>query len=680
MKERYEALFTPVRIGGVELKNRVILTAMGGTGLFGFNGEFNEKIRDYYLKRARGGVALIIPGVTGVKSGAGYLYEKREAFLGPVKALMDELHACGTRYFMQLGAGFGRAQLMGIGREMSEEMKHELLVAPSDGIPNVWVPEMKHRGLTREEIHDIVDAFGKSALLCKQAGIDGVEIHAIHEGYLLDQFSIENTNHRTDEYGGSLENRFRFVTEIIQEIKKTCGKDFPVMVRYSVSSKMRGFNEGALPGEDFREFGRSLEESPSAARILQEAGADALDADNGSYDSWWWAHPPVYMPLHCNFPEVSYLKKFVDIPVFCAGRMEDPAFADQAIAAGEIDGIGVARQFLADPEWLNKARFGSEQDIRPCIACHNGCFGVSLGNPPGRYGFQMSHCAVNPEAMEETKWNLTKAETPKKIAVVGGGIGGMEAARLLTLRGHSVTLFEKGGELGGVFIAAAAPDFKEKDKMLLSWYRYQMEKLAVDVRLNTEAREEDLAGYDEVILATGAKPRRLRLPGLEDARVMEAVDYLEHPGKTGERTAVIGGGLTGVEIAYDLVLHKKKPVIVEMQSDILKVPGLCAANSNMLREIIRYYRIPVMTGTSLLGVSESPSGGLTVRVRHEDGEEEQIPTDNVILSVGYVSDRSLYERLLNYGFPEEKLHLLGDANEVGNLMTVIREAWDLCCQ
>ncbi len=677
MEGRYEALFSPIKIGGVTLKNRVILTAMGGTGLFGYDGKFNPKIRDYYLKRAKGNVGLIVPGVTGVKSGGGYLYEKEEEFLGPVKELMDELHSYGTRYFMQLGAGFGRAQLMGLGRNMTEEQKRELLVAPSDGIPNVWVPEMKHRGLTVEEIHDLVDAFGKSALLCKKAGIDGVEIHAIHEGYLLDQFTIESTNHRTDEYGGSLTNRFRFISEVIQEIKKTCGKDFPVMIRYSVSSKMRGFNQGALPGEDFKEFGRSLEQSPSAARLLEKAGADALDADNGSYDSWWWAHPPVYMPLHCNFPEVSYLKKFVDIPVFCAGRMEDPAFADRAIAAGEIDGIGVARQFLADPEWLNKARSGDELDIRPCIACHNGCFGVSLGNPPGRYGFMMAHCAVNPEAMEETKWKLEPAADPKRIAVVGGGVGGMEAARLLSLRGHKVTLFERTGKLGGVFIAAAAPDFKEKDKMLLRWYEHQMEKLPIVLRMNTEATAEMLADFDEVILATGAKPRKLPLPGLELPGVIEAISYLNDPDQTGEQVVVIGGGLTGVEIAYDLVLRGKKPVVVEMQEDILKVPGLCAANSNMLREIIRYYKIPVLTKTSLSGVS-ADSDGLKVFVKDAEGTEQELPADSVILSVGYVSDRSLFDRLSDGGVPEEKLHLLGDANEVGNLMSVIREAWDLC--
>ena len=668
----YDALFTPIKVGGVTLKNRVVLCAMGGTAPFGhFNYEYNPKIREYYLERARGGVGLIVPGVTAIKSGDTFLYEKEDVFLGPIKDLMDELHSYGTKYFLQIGAGFGRAQLAGLGN-LSEEAKHQLLVAPSDGLPNVWTPALKHRGLTREEIHEIVEAYGKAALLCKKAGIDGVEIHAVHEGYLLDQFAVANTNGRNDEYGGSLENRLRFACEIIREMKRTCGPDFPISVRYSVTSKMRGFNAGALPGENYQEFGRSMEESPAAARLLEAAGADMLNADNGSYDSWWWAHPPVYMPLACNFPEVSYLKKFVKIPVFCAGRMEDPAFSAKAVENGEIDGIGVARQFLADPYWLNKAREGRVEDIRPCIACHNGCFPISLIRKPGAPGMSMAHCAVNPAAMEEEKWALVPAETKKRVAIIGGGIGGMECARLCALRGHDVTLFEKTGELGGAFIAAAAPSFKEKDKMLLSWYIRQLDQPNIDVRMNCEATEEMLADYDVIVAATGAAPRALPVAGLDDARVMEAVEYLRGVKPTGARNVIIGGGLTGVEIAYDLALAGKKATVVEMQDDILQVGGLCAANSNMLREIIRLYDIQVLTGTTL----ESVEGGdsLQVRVKGADGERV-LEADNVILSVGYVPETGLIEKLQETA--AEKLHVIGDAKKVGNLMSVIRDAYEV---
>ena len=673
MTERYPTLFSPVKIGSVTLKNRVVLAAMGGTNLINpATGKFNENVREYYLARAKGNVGLIIPGVTFVNTG-GWLYEKEAAFLGPVKALMEEIHSYGSKFFFQLGAGFGRAEHV-----MRKDPGHLAgLVSASDDMPNVWEPELKHRGLTVEEIHAIVDAYGKSALLCKQAGIDGVEIHAIHEGYLLDQFTTACTNRRTDEYGGSLENRFRFVTEVIREIKRRCGEDYPVMVRYSVASKMRGFNQGALPGEAYEEFGRSMEESPAAANLLVAAGADALDADNGSYDAWWWAHPPVYMPQHCNFPEVAYIKRFVDVPVFCAGRMEDPAFAEQVLSAGEIDGITVGRQFLADPEWLNKARAGQEADIRPCIACHNGCFAVGGIPRPGHAGFPEARCALNPVTLEERNWVLTPAQTKKKIAVVGGGVGGMECARILTLRGHQVTLFEKTGTLGGVFIAAAAPDFKEKDKLLLAWYRRQLETLGVDVRLNTAADADSVKDYDEVVVATGATPRTLKLPGLDDPRVMEAVEYLNGVKEAGERVVVVGGGLTGVEIAYDLARKGKKPAIVEMLPDILQVPGLCAANANMLREIIRYYQIPVYVNTGLAGTTDE--GGFRVRVREKDAAEERLlEADSCILSVGYLPDRRLADALLAAGRDSATVHVIGDAHQVGNLMNAIWEAYGLC--
>ena len=665
MNRKHEALFRPIKIGGTELKNRLILTAMGGTAFFDHTDKnFNEGILDYYIDRCKGGVGLIIPGVVQIKSGSHYLYEQEKIFKGPIKEAMKVIHSYGTKYFMQLGAGFGRTQLFGIDSD-DPEVRNTLLVAPSDGVPNVWVPELKHRELRRDEIHEIVKAFGKTALLCREAGIDGIEIHAVHEGYLLDQFSMSCTNSRSDEYGGSLENRLRFCCEIIKEIHDVCGRDYPVSVRYSVASKMRGFNQGALPLEDYKEFGRSLEESPRAARILEAAGADMLDADNGTYDSWWWAHPPVYMPLHCNFPEVSFIKKYVSIPVFCAGRMEDPDFAAKAIENGEIDGIGLARQLLADPYWMKKVEDEKLDEIRPCIACHNGCF--PIGKIPVNDGrdFIMSHCALRPATMAEKKWEIKPAEVKKKVAVVGGGIGGMECARILTKRGHSVTLFEKSGELGGVFIAAAAPSFKEKDKMLISWYIRQMELCGVDVKLNTKADCETLSDFDTVVCATGSSPRKLSLPGIDDEKVMEAIEYLRGTKQTGERVVIIGGGLTGVEIAYQLILDGKKPQIVEMQDDILQVPGLCAANSDFLREVIRLNAIPVHTGAKFMGLRDG-----CVSIDTPDGEK-LIEADSVILSVGYVPDTSLCEKLSCSG---KETVLIGDAKRVGNLMNAVYDA------
>ena len=661
---KYDALFTPLKIGGVTLKNRIILTAMGGTSPIGFDGKFAEKTRLYYLDRAKHNVGLMIPGVTGVGGHGHWLYESEDVFMGPIRSLMEEIHSYGSKFFLQLGAGFGRSQMVSPGMDkMPPELLRESMVAPSDDLPNVWAPEIKHRGLTREEIHDIVDAFGKSAALCKRAGIDGVEIHAVHEGYLLDQFAMTNMNHRTDEYGGSLENRLRFATEIIKSIKAACGEDYPVSVRYSVASKIRAFNQGALPGEAYEEFGRSMEESPAAARILEAAGADLLNSDNGSYDSWYWAHPPVYMPMACNLPEVSYLKRFVKIPVACAGRMNDPDIARKAIENGEIDAVGIARQLLTDPEWCDKVREERLKDIRPCIACHNGCFAVShfKGNPCG-FG-RMGSCALNPVTMNEAAMALKPTEQPKRVAVIGGGVGGMEAARVCALRGHQVDLYEKSGALGGVFQAAAAPDFKEQDKKLLDWYRRELERCSVTVHLNTEVTPDSLKtlGAEAVIAATGALPRTLPIPGFDGANTVEAIDYLMGRKAVGENVVIIGGGLTGCEIAYDLVLKGKRPVIVEMQDDILKIMGLSAANSNMLRELIRYYEIPVHISTAL---KEIHADG--VLVSGENGER-LIPADSVILSVGYVPNAPISEG--------ENVFVIGDAAKVGNLMSVIADAY-----
>lgn len=533
--------------------------------------------------------------------------------------------------------------------------------APTEGLPNVWIPEKKHRDLTRDEIHEIIGAFGKSAKLAQDAGMDGIEIHAVHEGYLLDQFAVEATNHRTDEYGGSLENRLRFVCEIIKEIKKTCGVDFPVSVRYSVASKMRGFNSGALPGEPYKEFGRSLEESPAVARILETAGCDMLNADNGSYDSWWWAHPPMYMPMACNLPESTYIKKFVNIPVVCAGRMEDPDIAAQAIESGSIDGIGIARQLLADPEWPTKVKNENLGNIRPCIACHNGCFGRLFSG-------KGTSCAVNPAAMQEDEYKIEPAKTTKKVAVIGGGIGGMEAARLCALRGHDVTLYERSGRLGGVFTAAATPDFKESDKKLITWYVKQITDLKVSVQLNTEATPEMVkrAAPDAIIVATGAKAKKLPVAGADADNVVEAIDLLLGKKPAGDRVVVVGGGLTGCEIAYDLARKGKQVSVVEMMDDILKVPGLSAANSNMLRELLRYYHVDVFTSSKLSGIT--PSG-----VQFTTGNEERrIAADTVVMAVGYNPSAPLAEALKD----SKEMYTIGDAAHVGNLLDVVWAAYD----
>ena len=672
---KYEALFTPLKVGGVTIKNRFVHAPMEGTAPLEWTTgyKFNEHAKEYLLDRARNEVGLIIPGIITVKSmiGGKWLYKSGKKFQKELTEFMDEIHKNDCKMFIQLGAGFGRVMVMidMLARLMDKKFLAKMLkvnritASPSE-LPSVWDPNRKCPEITVEEIKEIIEGYGKGAKVLKDCGVDGVEIHAIHEGYLLDQFTIKNTNNRTDEYGGSLENRARFVTDIIKAIKKECGEDFPVVVRYSVTSKMRGFNKGALPGEKFEEFGRDYEESAKLAKLLEEAGADALDADNGSYDSWYWAHPPMYMPLACNLDDAKFIKKQVNIPVFCAGRMEDPITGVEVIEKEEIDAVAIGRQFLADPEYVVKVKEDRLDDIKPCLACHNACFAVAQ-KPEG--GANMAawgngKCAITPYTLNESARALKPLENKKKIAVIGAGIAGMEFARIATLRGHEVTIYEKGNELGGVFIAAAAPKFKEKDKMLLKWYAKQMKDLNIKIEFNHEVTEEELnnLGVDEVIYAVGATRRNLNVDGGEKA--IDAIEYLRGEKEVGNNVVIIGGGLTGCEIAYDAVLNGKKPVIIEAQQYILNMPLLCAANSNMLKEIIRYYDIPVYTSAKVVKITDNEV------VIEKDGEQQIIVADTVIKSIGY-NNRGV-ENKANF-------HVIGDALKVGNLKDVIWDAYDL---
>jgi len=430
---------------------------------------------------------------------------------------------------------------------------------------------------------------------------------------------------------------------------------------------MKGFCEGAMPGEDYTEVGRNMEESEKAAKYLQDAGYDMLNADNGTYDSWYWAHPPMYMPENCNLADVAHIKQFVDIPVVCAGRM-DPETGAAAVAEGKIDAVGVARQFLTDPEWITKLIENRLEDIKPCICCHSGCFNFSSSK--GHANTQdltdtmgLARCALNPMTMQSKKYHLEPAKKQKKIAIIGGGIGGMEAAVVCAKRGHTVTLYEKSGQLGGVFIAAASPSFKEKDKALIAWYRREITRYPIDVKLNTEITDVTALDADEIIVATGAAAKRIPVKGAETA--VEAVEYLLGTKTVGENVAVIGGGLTGCEIAYDLYLQGKKPVIVEMQDDLITTKGICLANTSYLRDFFKTNKVPVYLETAL---SEIGDGSVTLK--DKDGKTFTVDTDSVILSIGYnpapVAPKGKH------------VHVIGDAAAVGNLRSVIWGAWDVC--
>ena len=684
MDVKYEALFTPWKVGNVEIKNRIVMCPMGGTSLFGWfeltGCKFDKEAAKLFLERANNNVGLIIPGIAPLRDTfwGKWLWQNEKMF-EDLKEFMEEIHKTGAKLFIQLTAGMGRSwaitELVGplhknkVTRALIKpilDTNHEL--ASPSAQPARWAPDIIAPEMTKEQIHEIIEAFAKTAKLCKEAGVDGVEVHAVHEGYLLDQFAIEFFNKRTDEYGGSFENRYRFAAEVVKAIKESCGEDFPVSLRYSVESKLKGFQQGIVPGEDAKEVGRDMAESERAAKYLQDAGYDMLNADNGTYDSWYWAHPPMYMPQNCNLEDVAHIKKFVDIPVVCAGRME-PEVGAWAVAEGKIDAMGVARQFLADPEWITKLIEDRIADIRPCICCHSGCFNFSSSK--GHYNTQdltdtmgLARCAINAETMQSKKHYIKPAKKRKNIAVIGGGIGGMEAALVLAKRGHKVTIYEKSNELGGVFIAAAAPSFKEKDRDLIAWYKRELTKYpSIEVKLNSEVTDISQTMADEIIIATGAKANRIPVPGIDLG--IQAIDFLRGRKEAGNNVVIIGGGLTGCEIAYELYLQGKKPTIVEMQDDLITAKGVCLANTSYLRDFFKANNVPVHLETKLCEVKEDG-----VVVADKNGMQYKIDADSVILSTGYKS-APIAEKAKN-------VHIIGDAAKVGNLRTVIWGAWDIC--
>ena len=687
MNSKYNALFTPWKIGNVEIPNRIVQCSMGGTSLFGWMepSHLDKEAAYFLLNRAQDGVGLILPGMQCIKDpiGGRWLYQNNKMFKD-LKEYMVEFHKTGSKLFIQLAAGMGRS--MAITKPMVALLKHPILgklaspvadldyiTASASATPNRWYDEIKSRPMTIKEIHDQVEAFAKTSKKLMDAGVDGVEIHAVHEGYLLDQFTISNMNYRTDEYGGSFENRFRFPVEIVQAIKAACGDDFPVSLRYSVVSKTKDWGKGAMPYEkDFKEFGRDMEESEKAIKYLADAGYDMFNCDNGTYDAWYWAHPPQYMPDNCNLEYVEHIKKFTDKPVVCAGRM-DPVKAAEEIEAGKLDAVAIARQNLVDHDWIHKIKEGHEDEIKPCIRCHNGCFNMAkfAGTPNVQHfndWMHLARCALNPTTMQHTRYKIVPTKNPKKVAIIGGGIGGMECALVLKQRGHIPTIFEKTDELGGLFLTASAMTFKENDKELIRWYKNEIEKQGIDVRFNTEINDLGvLRGYDDIIVASGSVPRMMpSIKGFDKALTFTQV--LKDKVDVGDKVLFIGGGQSSCEAAYDMLLNfGKHPIIVEYAGDLVATQATCLANTSFLRDAMEYHKVPVYLHST---VTEITDKGCTVK-NVETGETTFVECDSVVNGIGFVPTPV-------GGKDNKKAYRVGDCVAIGNLRTVIWRAWDVC--
>lgn len=657
----YLNLFKPAKISGVEIKNRFAMAPMGPLGLSDTEGGFNQKGIDYYTRRAMGGVGLIITGVTFVDNEI----EKHAMphvpcsthnpvhFVRTAREMTERIHAYDTKIFLQMSGGFGRVTV-------PTNMGEYPPVAPS-AIPHRWL-DKTCRPMKVEEIKHIVKMFGEGAFHAQRAGFDGVQIHAVHEGYLLDQFAIAFFNHRTDEYGGSLENRLRFAGEVVREIKRTCGENFPVTLRYSPKSFIKGYKCGALPGEEFEEKGRDIEEGRQAARLLVEHGYDCLDVDVGSYDSWWWSHPPMYQDKGLFRPYAKIMKETVAVPIICAGRMDNPEMASEAIDERVCDIVSLGRPLLADPDYVKKLQCGDIKSIRPCISCHEGCMGRVQS-------YSALNCAVNPQACRERTAAYNPVLKKKRVLIVGGGVAGCEAARVLAVRGHAPMVYERSARLGGHLIPGGAPDFKQDDIALVDWYTGQLKALEVSVELNTEIDENFILSnqFDTVIIATGSRPKAISLGN--DEKVYAAEEALLKKVDVGNSVVVLGGGLIGCETALWLSQEGKTVTIVEVLDKLLAVNGpLCHANSDMLEQLIPYNNIEVKTSTQ----AKTFDNGNLLCVT-ETGEET-IQCDSIVLAIGYNPDNFLYEKI-RYYVPD--VYLLGDARRVANIMYAVWDAFEV---
>lgn len=662
MDSKYGILFERPSIGKVQLKNRFAMAPMGPLGLSDAEGGWNQRGIDYYTERAKGGTGLIITGVTfsdcevemqSMPNCPNSTYNPVH-FVRTSREMTERIHSYGSKIFLLMSGGFGRVTI-------PTNLGEFPPVAPSP-IQHRWL-DKTCRALTKEEIRSIVKSFGKGAYNAKRAGFDGVEIHAVHEGYLIDQFAISFFNHRTDEYGGCLENRLRFAREVVEEIKFTCGKDFPVSLRYSPKSFIKDWRQGGLPGEIFEEKGRDMEEGLEAARLLVGYGYDALDVDVGSYDSWYWSHPPMYQKKGLYIAYARAVKEVVDVPILCAGRMDDPDMSSEAVRSGACDIVSLGRPLLADPDYVNKLRAGKVQSIRPCLSCQEGCMGRIQE-------YSMINCAVNPQCARERAFRYEPILRKKRVIIAGGGPAGCECARVLAIRGHEPILYEKGPRLGGNLLPGGVPDFKEDDIALADWYAYTLDELRVPVHLNTELTADMLRemSFDTLIVATGSEPKMFSLG--DNSHVYTASQVLLAEQDPGQRVVLVGGGLVGCETALWLAETGKQVTIVEALDKLMAVNApLCHANKDMLEALIPFKGIEVLCKTTVVGVKD---GVVTVRDLNTN-VEKGIEADSVILCVGYASRSGLYDQM--FDLPE--LYKIGDAKNVANVHNAIWEAFEI---
>ena len=637
----FDKLFSPIRIRGLELRNRVVMSAMG-THMTGMDSsEANQKLIDYHAARAKGGVAMNTTEVCSVdpaSSPKGFLAISEDKYIPGLKKLCDAVHEAGGKMCVQLWQGS-----LAVGMDPAAEM---LVVSDMPVSPEYTLP-----GISIERLKSVVEAYGKAAARAVEAGFDAVEFHCAHN-YLPHSFLSGGINHRTDEYGGSFENRVKFPLECIQTIRENIPEDMPLFMRVDCH-------------DDFLENGLTTEEVIAFCKLAKEKGVDVLNVSRGNIltAAVVYETPPVDMPNGFNVEQAARIRKETGMLTMRAGRINTPGYAEEILENDQADLVVMARAQLADPEFCNKAKAGKLSAIKYCIGCDQGCYDYFVD-------LSKEHitCLRNPAVGHEAEYALKKTENPKKVLIAGGGMAGLEAADVLVKRGHTPVIYEQSGRLGGQMLLAGVAPRKADTAMAAEMAAQNAVDSGVEIHLHTKVDAEVLkaCGPDEVIIAIGAEPLIPSIDGVAESYVTDAHTVLRKQEKPDGNIVVIGGGLVGLEAAEYLKTPENQVTVVEMLEEVGKDLGemrKIAVNMAVAEAGIR-----TMVNTKCLGIADHK-----VKVE-KDGVSEELEADAVVIAVGAKS-RPIEEITSVCGQMGIPCHVVGDAVKARRALNAVHEAF-----
>jgi 2,4-dienoyl-CoA reductase-like NADH-dependent reductase (Old Yellow Enzyme family)/thioredoxin reductase len=656
-KGKYLKLFSPGFIGKLEIPNRIVMAPMA-TNYASETGGVTEALIDYYEARAKGGAGLVIVENCCVdypigKSGATQLRLDEDRFIPGISNLVDAVHHYGGKIAIQLNHAGPSSSPPGIASPPGTGDYESI------GASNIPFASFLRapRSLQGEEIDLIIEKFTQAAIRARKSNFDAIEIHGAH-AYLLAHFMSPYTNHRIDEYGGDMQGRLLLPAKIVQRIRIVLGENYPIIFRISI--------------DEFLDGGRGIDESKRMADLLVNMGVDAFHATAGTHPG---THPS---GTHCVEP-ISYaqgwkvylseaIKETVHVPVIAVGVVREPHFAEEILSQGKADFVSLGRGLIADPEWPNKARRGQEKKIRKCISCNEGCI--------KRRAFMdlPIRCTVNAEVGRMSRFLACPIRgNPKRVLVIGGGPGGMEAARISKLRGHDVTLWEKKKVLGGQLVFAGVPCFKRKLHWFLEYLTHQMLELSIAYELDKEATPEDVLEFDpdEVILAAGAVPEYPLIPGIHAPNVKSIEEVLvDNYLDAGSKAIVMGGGAKGAETAIFLSERGKEVTIVEMSNEV--AADMDPISRNDLLSKLDSFGVEILRGAKIISCEESG-----IRVVFQGSEKGFIEGDTVIMALGYRPLNQL-EKDLQGLVP--RIHSIGDCVKPRRIIDAVSEAYDIASQ